>query len=138
LGIDKGFLRALARARRPTQRVADGSLIYQKQAPKALAYLRQWYIVCSRRHLAQMQESKVFGRKLVALLASAANRGVARTAAPRAWPRARARRRRGRLIRKDQPEPALVEPALVEPTVLSPVEPATLVSWSPMPLAASS
>jgi hypothetical protein len=130
LGIDRGFLRALARARRPTQRVGNGSLIYQRQAPKTLAYLRQWYIVCSRRHLAQMQESKIFGRKLVALLASAANRGIARTAAPRA--RARARRGRGRLIRKTESEPALVEP-----TVRVPVEPAKLVSWSPLPLAAS-
>jgi hypothetical protein len=133
LEIDKGFLRALARARRPAQRVRNGSLIYQRQAPKTLAYLRQWYIVCSRRHLAQMQESKVFGRRLVTLLASAVNGGIARTAAPRAWPRARARRRRGRLIRKIESESALVEP-----TVRLPVEPATLVSWSPMLLAASS
>jgi hypothetical protein len=133
LGIDKGFLRALARARRPVQRVGNGSLIYQRQAPKTLAYLRQWYVVCSRRHLAQMQESKVFGRRLVTLLASAANGGIARTAAPRAWPRARARIRRGRLIQKFESESALVEP-----TVRLPVEPATLVSWSLMPLAASS
>jgi hypothetical protein len=83
MNIDQGFLRVLKRARRPVQSLDNGDLVYVKQDPKALAYLRQWYDVCSRRREAQMQESKVFGRKLVNLLASAANQQNPRTAEPR-------------------------------------------------------
>jgi len=71
--IDQGFLRALKRARRPAMRLDDGPLAYRKQEPKTLAYLRQWHDLCSRKRLAQRQESKVFGRKLVNLLAKAAS-----------------------------------------------------------------
>jgi len=77
MSIDQGFLRALKRARRPTIRLNDGPLTYRKQEPKTLAYLSQWHSVCSRKRLVQMQESKVFGRKLVNLLATAASDGSA-------------------------------------------------------------
>lgn len=77
LGIDNGFMRSLKRARRPAIRLDDGPLTYRKQKPKTLAYLEQWYDICSRKRLAQMQESKVFGRKLANLLATAASGGRA-------------------------------------------------------------
>jgi len=89
MNIDQGFLRVLRRARRPVQYLDNGDAIYVKQTPRKLHYLRQWYDVCSRRREAQMQESKAFGRKLVNLLASAANRE-----SPRAITARRDRRRR--------------------------------------------
>jgi hypothetical protein len=83
MNIDQGFLRALKRARRPVQYRANGDAVYVKQVPKTVAYLRQWYDVCSRRREAQMLESKVFGRKLVNLLAWAANKESVRTTTTR-------------------------------------------------------
>jgi hypothetical protein len=75
MNIDRGFLRSLKRARRPTIRLNDGPLTYKKQEPKTLACLKQWYNLCFRKRLAQMQESKIFGRELVNLLAAAASDG---------------------------------------------------------------
>jgi hypothetical protein len=77
MGIDQGFLRSLKRARRPTVRLDDGPLTYRKQEIKTMAYLKQWYNLCSRKRLEQMQESKTFGQKLVNLLATAASGGDA-------------------------------------------------------------
>lgn len=106
MNIDQGFLRVLRRARRPVQYLDNGEAIYVKQAPRKLHYLRQWYDVCSRRREAQMQESKAFGRKLVRLLASAANRD-----SPRAITARRDRRRRllgsGRSERLERLSPPL-------------------------------
>ena len=77
MSIDQGFLRSLKRARRPAIRLDDGPLAYRKQEPKTVAYLKQWHNLCSRKRLTQMQESKVFGRKLVSLLATAGSDGGA-------------------------------------------------------------
>ena len=77
MAIDQGFMRALKRARRPLIRINDGPLTYKKQERKTVAYLCQWYKLCSRKRAAQMQASKSFGRKLVDLLASSASDGVA-------------------------------------------------------------
>jgi len=95
MNIDQGFLRALKRARRPVHRRVNGEAVYVKQEPNTVAHLRHWYDVCSRRREAQMLESKVFGRKLVRLLASAANREVPRTTTTR-------RDRRRRLLRSER------------------------------------
>jgi hypothetical protein len=75
--IDKGFLRCLKRARRPAVRLDDGPLAYKKQEPETIAHLTQWYNLCSRTRMAQMQESRTFGRKLVNLLATKASDGFA-------------------------------------------------------------
>jgi hypothetical protein len=77
MSIDQGFLRSLKRARRPAVRLDDGLLTYRKQEPETIAYLKQWYNLCSRKRMAQMQESRAFGRKLVNLLATAASQGNA-------------------------------------------------------------
>lgn len=106
MGIDKGFLRALKRARRPLLRLDNGALGFSRQGPKTQAYLRQWYVVCSRRREAQMHESKVLGRKLVNLLASAANGG-----SPRTTPRRN--RRRALSYQKSKRLPGKVEPVLL-------------------------
>ncbi|GAB7335414.1 hypothetical protein MBLNU13_g07785t1 [Cladosporium sp. NU13] len=98
MNIDQGFLRVLRRARRPVKRLDNGDAIYVKQTPRALSYLKQWYAVCSRRREAQMQESKSFGRKLVNLLALAAQREAPRTTAAR-------RDRRRRLLRSERSSP---------------------------------
>lgn len=79
LGIDQAFLQSLKSARRPVRRYDNGTLGFGRQERKTTAYIRQWFSVCSQRRLAQMQESKVFGRKLVNLLASAANGETVRT-----------------------------------------------------------
>jgi hypothetical protein len=67
----------LKRARRPAVRLDDGPLAYKKQEPETIAYLTQWYNLCSRTRMAQMQESRAFGRKLVNLLATKASDGFA-------------------------------------------------------------
>jgi hypothetical protein len=77
--IDKGFMAALKRARRPKRHLHNGTLGYGTQLPRADMYLRQWYDVCRRRCQEQMQESKVFGRKLVTLLSRSANGPSVRT-----------------------------------------------------------
>jgi hypothetical protein len=97
MNIDQGFLRALKRARRPVHYRANGDAIYVKQVPKTVAYLRQWYDVCSRRREAQMLESKVFGRKLVNLLAWAANKDSSRLTTAR-------RNRRRQVLRSGRSE----------------------------------
>jgi hypothetical protein len=95
MSIDQGFLRSLKRARRPTTRLDDGPLTYRKQEPKTLAYLHQWYNLCFRKRLAQRRDSRVFGLKLVNLLATAASDGNA------VLQPGRDKRRRRRLIRED-------------------------------------
>jgi hypothetical protein len=103
LNIDQGFMRVLKRARRPVQYLDNADPIYVKQKPETVAYLKQWYSVCRRRRQAQMQESKVFGRKLVTLLASAANGETPRTARPRGGRRAPTRRQWGSVISRVSP-----------------------------------
>lgn len=83
INIDQGFLRVLRRARRPIRYTDNGDAIHLKQTPRTEHYLKQWYDVCSRRRQAQMHESKVFGRKLVNLLASMANGDTPRTTTTR-------------------------------------------------------
>ncbi|KAM0701754.1 hypothetical protein Q7P35_010663 [Cladosporium inversicolor] len=106
MNIDQGFLQVLKRARRPVHYRANGDAVYVKQEPKTVAYLRQWYDVCSRRREAQMHESKVFGRKLVNLLASAANRETVRTTTARRDRRQRLLSSR-RVERSDRSSPPL-------------------------------
>lgn len=72
--IDRGFLAAINRAKRPRTRDTSGTVVYARQQPGVSRRLMHWRHVCGRRRAEQMQESKVFGRKLVNLLARTSNR----------------------------------------------------------------
>lgn len=76
MSIDMGFIRTLRRARRPARRRADGSVSFRRQERKTTAYLKMWSEVFTRKREAQMQASKVFGRKMISVMARAANGGV--------------------------------------------------------------
>lgn len=107
LSIDQAFLRTLKRARRPVSRLDDGSIVYVKQKPKIVALLEHWHRQCSDRRMAQMQDSKVFGRKLVKLLITAAN-GERRLAPQpsRRGPRYRSRAKKSRSAAPTPSSPA--------------------------------
>lgn len=71
--IDAAFIRALKCAKRPAFRGKNGVVTYGIQTPATTAKLQHWQFLCSERRAKQMHESKVFGRKLIDLLARAAN-----------------------------------------------------------------
>ncbi|KAM0716719.1 hypothetical protein Q7P37_008164 [Cladosporium fusiforme] len=78
--VDMGFIRTLRRARRPARRNASGAVHYKRQDRKTMAYLRYWSHAFHRRRSEQMQASKVFGRKMINVIARAANRDTTKTA----------------------------------------------------------
>lgn len=96
LSIDMPFIRTLRRARRPAQRLADGRVVYGTQERRVLAYLKFWSGVFRQKREEQMRESKRFGRKLVRVLAEAANGGGEKRGVPRGVGRKLERRRAAR------------------------------------------